>query len=76
VCQDRKQEPREKSVKMSSVKQQEQSSLDQTQQQESETPQAKPSTTDRVVDSEYKVDCADWKGSWWAGAWWQSPETE
>jgi hypothetical protein len=38
---------------MSSVKQQEQSSLDQTQQQESETPQAKPSTTDRVVDSEY-----------------------
>lgn len=39
---------------MSSVKQQEQSSLDQTQQRESETPQSKPSTTDRVVDSEYK----------------------
>jgi Calcineurin-like phosphoesterase len=39
---------------MSSVKQQEQSSLDQTQQRESETPQPKPSTTDRVVDSEYR----------------------
>lgn len=36
---------------MSSVKPQEQSSLDQTQQRESETPQSKPSTTDRVVDS-------------------------
>lgn len=41
---------------MSSVKQQEQSSLDQTQQRESETPQPKPSTTDRVVDSEYKIE--------------------
>lgn len=38
---------------MSSAKPQEQSSLDQTtQQNESETPPAKPSTTDRVVDSE------------------------
>lgn len=35
-----------------SVKSPEQS-LDQTQQRESETPQSKPSTTDRVVDSEY-----------------------
>lgn len=34
---------------MSSVKQEQ--SLDQTQQRESETPQVKPSTTDRVVDS-------------------------
>lgn len=42
---------------MSSVKQQEQSStIDQTtQQRETETPPVKPSTTDRVVDSEYKV---------------------
>lgn len=39
---------------MSSVKPQEQSSVDQpTQQRESEAPQSKPSTTDRVVDSEY-----------------------
>lgn len=37
---------------MSSVKPQEQS-VDQTQQRESEAPQSKPSTTDRVVDSEY-----------------------
>lgn len=37
---------------MSSVKPQEQSSLDQPQQRESETPVSKPSTTDRVVDSE------------------------
>lgn len=36
---------------MSSVKQEQ--SLDQTQQRESETQQSKPSTTDRVVDSEY-----------------------
>lgn len=36
---------------MSSVKQEQ--SLDQTQQHESETPQSKPSTTDRVVDSKY-----------------------
>jgi hypothetical protein len=36
---------------MSSVKQEQ--SLDQTQPRESETPQSKPSTTDRVVDSEY-----------------------
>jgi hypothetical protein len=43
---------------MSSVKQPEQS-IDQTQppqqQRESETPQSKPSTTDRVVDSEYQL---------------------
>jgi hypothetical protein len=39
---------------MSSVKQQEQSSVDQTtQQNESETPKSKPSTTDRVVDSKF-----------------------
>jgi hypothetical protein len=37
---------------MSSVKQ-EQSSVDQTQQNESETPKSKPSTTDRVVDSKF-----------------------
>lgn len=44
---------REKKI-MSSVKPQEQSSLDQTtQQNESETPPVKPSTTDRVVDSKY-----------------------
>lgn len=54
VCQDPKRKTRERDkTKMSSVKQQEQSSLDQTQQRESETPQVKPSTTDRVVDSEY-----------------------
>lgn len=40
---------------MSSTKQQEQSSVDQTQPSESETPKSttKTSTTDRVVDSEY-----------------------
>lgn len=38
---------------MSSVKQEQ--SIDQTQQHETETPQSKPSTTDRVVDSKYYI---------------------